>query len=398
MGDPVAAWVTLIGLGEDGLGALTDASRKALAEAELIFGGPRHLSLCDAGARGREWPLPFSVEPVLEHRGSAVVVLASGDPFWHGVGGTLAQVLDPSEWRCFPAPSCMTLAAARLGWRLEEVTTMGLHAAPFEVLLPHLAEGARLICTLRDGAAPAALAEYLTAQGLGASRLTVMEALGGPREVLREADAATFDLGGIAAPVVVAIAVSGGAGLSHAPGRPEGLFAHDSQITKSPMRALTLAALAPRARELLWDVGAGSGSVSVEWCLAAPAAQSIAIEPRESRCENIIENSRRFGLADRMRCVHGTAPDALADLPLPAAVFLGGGATEDVLQAIWDRITPGTRLVANAVALETQALLIRWHGMHGGQLLRIDLAQAAPLGTMQGWQPSRPQLQWSVTR
>ena len=390
--------MTLIGLGEDGLAGLTDASRKALAEAEVIFGGPRHLSLCDAGARGREWPLPFSVEPVLEHRGHAVVVLASGNPFWHSVGGSLAQVLDPSEWRCFPAPSCMTLAAARLGWRLEEVTTMGLHAAPFEVLLPHLAEGARLICTLRDGAAPAALADYLTAQGFGASRLTVMEALGGPREVLREADAATFDLGGIAAPVVVAIAVSGGAGISHAPGRDAALFAHDSQITKSPMRALTLAALAPRAGELLWDVGAGSGSVSVEWCLAAPHAQSIAIEPRESRCENIIENARRFGLAGRMRCVHGTAPDALADLPLPAAVFLGGGATEDVLQAIWHRITPGTRLVANAVALETQALLIRWHGMHGGQLLRIDLAQAAPLGTMQGWQPSRPQLQWSVTR
>ncbi|WP_339912742.1 precorrin-6Y C5,15-methyltransferase (decarboxylating) subunit CbiT, partial [Sulfitobacter litoralis] len=373
-------------------------SRKALAEAEVIFGGPRHLSLCDAGARGREWPLPFSVEPVLEHRGRAVVVLASGNPFWHGVGGSLAQVLDPSEWRCFPAPSCMTLAAARLGWRLEEVTILGLHAVPFEVLLPHLAEGARLICTLRDGVAPAALAEYLNAQGFGASRLTVMEALGGPREISRGADAATFDLAGIAAPVVVAIAVSGGAGISHAAGRPEGLFAHDSQITKSPMRALTLAALAPRAGELLWDVGGGSGSVSVEWCLAAPQAQSIAIEPRESRCENITENARRFGLAGRMRCVHGTAPDALADLPLPAAVFLGGGATEDVLQAIWHRITPGTRLVANAVALETQALLIRWHGMHGGQLLRIDLAQAAPLGTMQGWQPSRPQLQWSVTR
>ncbi len=390
--------MTLIGLGEDGLAGLTDASRKALAEAEVIFGGPRHLALCDAGARGREWPLPFSVEPVLEHRGRAVVVLASGDPFWHGVGGSLAQVLDPSEWRCFPAPSCMTLAAARLGWRLEEVTTLGLHAAPFEVLVPHLAAGARLICTLRDGAAPAALADYLTAQGFGASRLTVMEALGGPREIARAADAATFDLDGIAAPVVVAIAVSGGAGISHAPGRPEALFAHDSQITKSPMRALTLAALAPRAGELLWDVGGGSGSVSVEWCLAAPQAQSIAIEPRESRCDNIIENARRFGLAGRMRCVQGTAPEALADLPSPAAVFLGGGATEDVLQAIWHRITPGTRLVANAVALETQALLIRWHGMHGGQLLRIDLAQAAPLGTMQGWHPSRPQLQWSVTR
>ena len=390
--------MTLIGLGEDGLAGLTDASRKALAEAEVIFGGPRHLALCDAGARGREWPLPFSVEPVLEHRGRAVVVLASGDPFWHGVGGSLAQVLAPSEWRCFPAPSCMTLAAARLGWRLEEVTTLGLHAAPFEVLVPHLAAGARLICTLRDGAAPAALADYLTAQGFGASRLTVMEALGGPREIARAADAATFDLDGVAAPVVVAIAVSGGAGISHAPGRPEALFAHDSQITKSPMRALTLAALAPRAGELLWDVGGGSGSVSVEWCLAAPQAQSIAIEPRESRCDNIIENARRFGLAGRMRCVQGTAPEALADLPSPAAVFLGGGATEDVLQAIWHRITPGTRLVANAVALETQALLIRWHGMHGGQLLRIDLAQAAPLGTMQGWHPSRPQLQWSVTR
>ena len=190
--------MTLIGLGEDGLGGLTDASRKALAEAEVIFGGPRHLALCDAGARGREWPLPFSVEPVLEHRGRAVVVLASGDPFWHGVGGSLAQVLDPSEWRGFPAPSCMTLAAARLGWRLEEVTTLGLHAAPFEVLLPHLAAGARLICTLRDGSAPAALADYLTAQGFGTSRLTVMEALGGPREISRGADAATFDLAGIA--------------------------------------------------------------------------------------------------------------------------------------------------------------------------------------------------------
>jgi len=392
------AWLTIVGLGEDGLDGLPDASRKALSDARVIFGGPRHLALVNAGAKGRAWPLPFSVDPVLALRGQQVVVLASGDPFWHGVGGTLARHLDPSDWRCLPAPRCLSLAAARMGWPLEQVVTRGLHAAPFETLLPHLTHGRRILCTLRDGDAPGALAHWLSAQGFGDSRLHVLEALGGPNERHRSAAAAGFDITDIAAPVVVAIQVKGALGLSTTPGRDSDLFAHDGQITKGPMRALSLAALAPRPGDHLWDIGAGSGSVSVEWALAAPGARATAFEPRADRSVNIKTNAARFGLSDRICVVTGKAPDALADLPLPNAVFIGGGIDEGLLSDLWSRLSPGTRLVANAVTLDSQALLTRWQGQHGGQLLRIDLAQAAALGRMQGWQSARPQVQWSITR
>lgn len=390
--------MTLIGLGEDGLSGLGDASRKALSEAELIFGGPRHLELVGAGDRGRPWPVPFSIAPVLAAEGRKVVVLASGDPFWHGVGGTLARHLPPQAWRCFPAPSCLSLAAARLGWRLEEVVKTALHAAPFEELRPHLTPGARLLCTLRDGAAVADLAQYLTAQGAGSSTLSVLEALGGPRERLRHTQAHGFDLTGVTAPVVAAITVQGAAGLPATPGRAIDLFAHDGQITKPPMRALTLAALAPRAGQHLWDIGGGSGSVSVEWALAASGCTASTIEPRADRCDTIRENARRFGLTRRITVTRGTAPDALEGLPRPDAVFIGGGASDALLTALWTTLPRGTRLVANAVTIDSQSLVSQWHARHGGQLLRIDLAEAAPLGRMQGWTPSRPQIQWSVTR
>lgn len=390
--------MTIVGLGEDGLSGLGDASRNALTEAELIFGGPRHLDLVTAGKRGRPWPLPFSVAPVLEARGRKVVTLASGDPFWQGVGGTLARHLTPDEWRCYPAPSCMSLAAARLGWRLEEVMQIALHAAPFEELRQRLTPGARLLCTLRDGAAAPELAAWLTERGFGPSRLSILEALGGPRETLRHTQSDRFDLTDISAPVVVAISVEGDKGLSATPGRDIDLFAHDGQITKPPMRALTLAALAPRAGEHLWDIGGGSGSVSVEWALAAPGCRATVIEARIDRCENIRENARRFGLIKRLEVVEGKAPDTLTDLPAPDAVFIGGGADEALLSTLWQRLPKGTRLVVNAVTIESQTLISSWQAQHGGQLLRIDLAEAQPLGRMQGWTPSRPQQQWSVTR
>lgn len=390
--------MTIIGVGEDGLDGLSNASRKALDAAEVIFGGPRHLELVGASTRGQPWPLPFSVDPVLAQRGRNVVVLASGDPFWHGGGGTLARHLGAEEWRCLPAPSSMSHAAARKGWRLEEITQIALHAAPFEELIPLLTRGARILCTLRDGTAAPELADWLTAQGFGASTLTVLAALGGPRERIRQTQAEGFNLSNVEAPVVAAIEVQGAKGLSATPGRNTDLFAHDGQITKSPMRALTLAALAPRAGEHLWDVGAGSGSVSVEWALAAPGCTSTAIEPRVDRCENIRENTVRFGLVRRIDVLNGKAPEALADLPRPDAVFIGGGVDEAMLSTLWQAIPEGTRLVANAVTIESQTLLTQWQAHHGGQLLRIDLAEAAPLGRMQGWVPSRPQVQWSATR
>ncbi len=366
--------------------------------AEIVFGGPRHLELAGVGARGREWPVPFSVEPVLALRGHRVAVLASGDPFWHGAGGSLSRHLAPEDWQVFPAPSCFSLAAARLGWKIEETMCLGLHAAPFERLTPVLHEGARILCTLRDGDAAGDMARWLTTRGYGASRMTVCEALGGPRQRLRGTVAESYELTDVAHPVVVAIEARGAPGLPRASGLADDLFASDGQITKRPVRALTLSALAPRPGQHLWDLGAGSGSISVEVCLAAPGTTATALEARADRAANIRVNARAFGLEHRITTVEGRSPDALANLPDPDMVFVGGGATVALVTALWKRLTPGTRLVINAVTLETEALLIGYHGSHGGHLLRADLAEAGPLGSMRGWDRARPVLQWTVTR
>lgn len=392
-------WLLIVGLGEDGLAGLPDASRAALAAAEVIFGGLRHLDLVGAGARGRAWPVPFDIAPVLAERGRRTVVLASGDPFWAGAGAVLAAALGPGEWRAIPVAGVCSLAAARMGWRLEDTTCLALHAAPFARLRPVLCRGARVIATLRDGAAVAELARWLADGGFGAVEMTVLERLGGPAERLRRARVDAFDLDEIAAPVAVALdgaALPAGAGLPRSPGLPEAAFAHDGQITKSPVRALTLAALAPRPGALLWDIGGGSGSVSVEWCLAG--GRACTIEPRPDRLDNIRANIAEFGLGGRMQAVQGQAPAALAGLPAPDAVFVGGGGSEVLFAALWEALAPGTRIVANAVTLETEALLIALHARHGGTLLRIEIAQVAPLGRGRGWAPARPVVQWSVTR
>ncbi|WP_029605864.1 bifunctional cobalt-precorrin-7 (C(5))-methyltransferase/cobalt-precorrin-6B (C(15))-methyltransferase [Kozakia baliensis] len=390
-------WLAIIGIGEDGMAGLSAACHAELASAEVIFGGPRHLALVNAGDRGRAWPVPFSVEPVFAERSRRrVVVLASGDPFWFGAGAILAAQLEAGEWRSYPSVSTFSLMANRLGWRLEQSCCFGLHAAPFERLLPVLHTGAHILCLLRDGPAVAALAQWLVARKFGSSTLHIMEALGGPRERIRAIRANECALKDIAAPVAVAIAVAGGHGLSRASGLVDDSFVHDGQITKRPIRALTISALAPRPGELLWDLGAGSGSISVEWCLTG--GRAIAVEARLDRVVNIHTNTHAFGLDHRLRIVEGEAPVALTELPDPDAVFIGGGASAELLDYLWRRLPIGTRIVANGVTLETETLLAIWQEQKGGELLRIELAHAAPLGSMRGWRPARPIMQWSVIR
>lgn len=389
MADP---WLTIIGLGEDGPQGLSPASREALASARVIFGGPRHLALVDAGEKGLPWPVPFDPTPVLAHRGQPAVVLASGDPFWFGAGGSLMAHLDPGEWISHPAPSTFQLAANRLGWRLEEVLCLGLHAAPFTRLRPVLGRGVRVICTLRDGAAVADLARWLAENGHPTAQLTVLERLGGPQERI------TRGLPGdpIAAPVSAAIEATD-PGLPRASGLPDALFQHDGQITKRPVRALTLSALAPRPGELLWDIGAGSGSIGIEWLLAG-GARVEALEADPIRATRARGNVDAFGLAHRHRLTEARAPEGLAGLPRPDAVFVGGGASEMLLSELWSLTLPGTRLVMNAVTLETEALVLDWSARHGGHLLRIELSEPAPVGRKRGWRAALPILQWSVTR
>ncbi|MGA7071493.1 precorrin-6y C5,15-methyltransferase (decarboxylating) subunit CbiE [Bradyrhizobium sp.] len=389
-------WLTIVGIGEDGLSGLSEASRKALAEAATIFGGERHLALAHAGDRGRPWPVPFDVDGVLECRGHATVVLASGDPFWHGVGSILAERLNSGEWIAHSAPSTFSLVASRLGWRLESVICLGLHAAPFEGLVPHLAHGEKIICLLRDGSAAIDLATWLTARGWDASQLWTLTALGGPRESITQHRADSYAGDPTAALVAVAFEARGSNGLPRSSGLSDASFVHDGQITKRPMRALALSGLGPRPGERLWDIGAGSGSISIEWALHGGTA--VAIETRGDRAANIRKNAETFGLIHRVTVVEGTAPNILSNLPTPHAVFIGGGLDAAMFDGIWPLLPKGTRLVAHAVTLETEALLSELQQRHGGELMRIEIAHAAPLGRYRAFEPARPVVQWSVVK
>lgn len=397
MSEPCSSpWLTIIGIGEDGLAGLSEASRKALDRAETVFGGERHLKLADIDDRGKPWPVPFDASCVLAKRGRPTAVLASGDPFWHGAGGSLAAQLSPDEWIAHPSPSTFSLAASRLGWPLESAVCIGLHAAPFERLVPLLVCGARIICLVRDAKAGSDLATWLTARGFGPSRVWTLSALGGPRERVIKSSADTYASDPVTSPVAVAIEADGAQGLPRASGLSDDLFQHDGQITKRPVRALALSALAPRPGERLWDIGAGSGSISIEWALAGGSA--IAIEAREDRAGNIRANAEAFGVAHKINVVIASAPAALASLEKPDAVFIGGGLDSAMLDSIWQLIPAGARLVAHSVTLETEALLADLQRKHGGDLMRVEISHVAPLGSFRSWEASRPVVQWSVVK
>jgi precorrin-6B C5,15-methyltransferase / cobalt-precorrin-6B C5,C15-methyltransferase len=393
-------WLTIIGIGEDGAAGLSTAARAALEQARFITGAPRHLALLPPlRAERLPWPVPFDdgVAPLLARRGEPTVMLASGDPFWFGAGASITRHLDPGEWIAHPAPSTFALAAARLGWPLQGTACHGLHAAPLTRLRPDLAPGRRAIVLLRDGAAVADLAQFLAEAGFGPSALHIMEALGGPRERIRQTRADSFDLPDVAHPVAIGLIVSGdGKTMPQASGLSDDWFDHDGQITKRPIRALTLSALAPRAGETLWDIGAGSGSIAIEWLLSHPSTQATAFEADPDRADRARANALRLGV-DRLAVIEGRAPAILRATARPEAIFIGGGLSEALLEATFALPGGPTRLIANAVTLESEALLTKWHAERGGDLLRIDISHAAPLGSKHGWRASYPLVQWSVT-
>jgi len=393
-------WLTIIGLGEDGEAGLSASATAALTEADLVTGATRHLALLpDLKSEVMPWPVPFEagIPRLLDQRGRRVAMLVSGDPFWFGAGTSITRHLASTEWVAHPGPSTFGLAAARLGWPLEDTACLGLHAAPLARLRPHIAPGRRALVLVRDGEAVTKLARYLEALGFGSSHIHILEALGGPRERVREARASALAFDDIVHPVAIGIAFAGdGMVVPRSCGLPDAWFEHDGQITKRPVRALTLSALAPKPGETLWDVGAGSGSIGIEWLLTHPSNTAIAFEADPVRADRIRSNAAALGV-DRMQVVEGRAPAALERQPAPAAVFIGGGLSQVMLDALWQTLPAGTRLVANAVTLESEALLASWHASKGGVLMRIDLSDAVPLGTRRGWRASYPVVQWSVT-
>ncbi|MBD9442455.1 precorrin-6y C5,15-methyltransferase (decarboxylating) subunit CbiE [Pseudomonas sp. PDM04] len=388
-------WLTVIGIGEDGFKGLGKNARHALLRASRIFGGQRHLDLLPPCIRGRRdtWPSPFSIDPVLALRGEPVCVLASGDPMFFGVGASLVRQLPSDEMLILPAPSSCSLAAARMGWPLQEVVTLSVVARPIAALHAQLFSGVRLLVLSNDGHSPAAIAALLRERGFGPSRLTVLEHLGGAAERRIDGLAQAWSDPSIADLNLVAIeciAETAAPRLSRLAGLPDSAFEHDGQLTKRDVRAVTLARLAPVPGELLWDVGAGSGSIGIEWMRAHPSCRALAIEADEGR-QALIEHNRDALGVPGLQLVRGKAPHALAGLEPPDAIFIGGGVTrEGVLDTCWAQLKPGGRLVANAVTLQSEMTLMAWREQHGGELTRIHIAQAQPLGGFDTWRQALP--------
>jgi len=398
--------ITVVGVGADGWAGLGGAARDALAAAEVVIGGPRQLELLPAGVGGRRvaWPSPLrpAVPGLLaEHGDRRLAVLASGDPMFYGIGRALAETVGPERLRVLPHPSSVSYACARLGWPVEDTEVVTLVGRPPETLNAALYDGRRLLVLSADAGTPGQVAALLSARGYGPSRLRVLEQLGGEAEDVREGTADGWPhppgdpLNVIA---VECVAEPGTLRAQLVPGLPDALFESDGQLTKRHVRAATLAALAPAPGELLWDVGGGSGSIGIEWLRAHRSCRAVAVERDPVRAGRIVRNAAALGVPG-LRVVTGPAPKALEGLPVPDAVFVGGGLTAPgLLDACWQALPPGGRLVANTVTLESEALLTQWYRQHGGELFKLGVAHAVPVGGFTGWRQAMPVTQWSVVK
>jgi precorrin-6Y C5,15-methyltransferase (decarboxylating) len=398
-------WLSIVGIGQDGVDGLSPLAKSLVSSAELVVGGERHLELAASLIRGERlaWPSPLhnAFPAILARRGRPVAVLASGDPFNFGVGKQIAGLVSTDEFISVPQPSSFSLAANRLGWAIQDAATITLHGRAIEGLIRYLQPGARILALSWDGSTPAKAAKLLSERGFGHSSLAVLEDLGGPKERVTHHHANGFELTGVSPLNVIAIEVAARPkcrviGLSS--GLEDDFFESDGQLTKREVRAVTLAALAPRQGELLWDIGLGAGSIAIEWLLCHPSLRAIGVEEREDRAERAMRNALALGVPD-LRVIIGQAPQALAGLAPPDAAFIGGGFTgEGVFEAAWGALQPGGRIVANAVTLESEARLKEAFDRYGGELVRIEISKAGKIGGFHGWRAAMPVTQWRAVK
>lgn len=398
--------VVVVGLGADGWAGLAGAARESLRTAGVVLGSRRQLGLLPPEVTAERVPWPTPLRPALPsllaaHRTRGLAVLASGDPMWHGIGRAIVEELGTAQVVVHSHPSSVSLACAAMGWPVEAVDVVSLVTAPTATLLAVAGDGRLAVVLSRDADTPAAIAGLLRDNGFGSSELTVLSSLGSSHAARERGLARDWD-GSVTDPLnVVAVAFHtdpGATRLGVVPGLPDEAFDHDGQLTKREVRALTLSALAPAPGELLWDVGGGSGSVAIEWLRASRACRAVSVERDPARAARISANAARLGVPS-LRVVEGAVPEALAGLEQPQAVFIGGGLTaEGVVDACWEALDAGGRVVANAVTLESQAALVQWQARLGGDLTRIEVARAGAVGGFTAWRPAMPVVQWCAVK
>lgn len=395
-------WLHIVGIGEDGLDGLTHATLAVVEAAEFIVGGERHHSLSEQVSASRiAWPSPFDtlIGKLVELRGRRVVVLATGDPLWYSVGARIGREIDPAEITYHPQIGAFQLAAARMGWSMADVETLTVHGRPVEQMIAFIQPLQRLLILTTGSETPAQIAAFLTKRGFGQSKMTVLAAMGGAQEQRFDGTAADWahDVPAFNTLAVDCIAADDAALLPRVPGLPDQMFEHDGTMTKREVRAVTLAKLMPMRGALLWDVGCGCGSVAVEWMRSARFASAIGIEPRADRRTFAATNALALG-APKLELIDGMVPDALAGLKAPDAIFIGGGLSVETFEACWAALRPLGRLVCNAVTLESEALLLELYSKHGGELIKLQVNRAEPVGNLFGWRPLMPVTQWSLIK
>ncbi len=397
-------WLSVIGIGDGGLDSLTPIARSALDTAEVIFGGKRHLKFLGNDPRDlQNWSSPFaeSIERILAYRNQAVAVLATGNPLWYGAGSTLCKTISPEEIRFYPSPSAYALAAARMGWAIENTACLTVHGRKLENLIPSITPQAKVFILCHNGDTAAEVAAMLTSRGFGDSEMTILSHLGGADEKIRSNIANKWkdrDLPNLTTLAVRCVAEPKAQILSTTPGLPDNVFEHDGKLTKREIRATTMAALVPLPDQHLWDVGAGCGSIAIEWCRAVSRATACAVEMNHDRQSTIRSNALALGVPD-LEMIAGRAPEALNSLTQPDAIFIGGGlSTKGVVDICWNALNARGRLVANAVTIEGETRLIQAQESYGGELVRFAISRAEAVGSFQGWRPMMPVTQWRALK
>jgi len=395
-------WLHVVGIGEDGMEGLLPATRAVVEAAEVIVGGDRHHKLSDNVTAERvAWPSPFNalIEMLEGFKGRRVVVLATGDPLWFSVGARIGREIDPAEITYHPQLSAFQLAAARMGWSLPDVETLTVHGRPVEQMIAFIQPDARLLILTTGAETPAQIAGFLSERGFGRSKLTVLANMGGAKEARFDGVAEDWnhEVPAFNTMAVECIAAPDAALLPRVPGLADELFQHDGTMTKQEVRAATLAKLMPMRGALLWDIGTGCGSVAVEWMRGARYARAVGIEPRADRRAMAAANALALGVP-KLELVEGRVPEALEGLAAPDAVFIGGGLSRETFDAAWDALRPLGRMVCNAVTLESEALLLELHKALGGQLVKLMVSRAEPVGGLTGWRPLMPVTQWSLVK